>query len=58
VKVELLEGLVTGVSIHEAGEIVELDEKDARRLIDEGKARPPPVKIQVDSFNQEMSCVF
>ena len=56
-KVELLEGLVTAVSIHEAGEIVELDEKDAQRLIDKGSARPAPVVIEVDSVLQEGICV-
>ena len=57
-EVELLEGLVTGASVHEAGEIVDLDEKDAQRLIDKGAARPAPVVLTVHDCTQELGCNF
>lgn len=57
-QVELLEGLVTGTSIHDAGEVVDLEEKDAQRLIDKGAARPAPVVLTVHDCTQEIGCDF
>ena len=55
-KIELLDDVVYRNEVWRAGDTIEVPDKDAERLCDEGKAKPARVVIEVHDFTQEFSC--
>lgn len=56
-RIELLDDVVISDEVWRSGQEIELDDAEARRLIDGGRARPAPVRLEVHDCVQEGVCV-